>query len=129
MHVFNHPYNFLINKFDRHFALVFLVICYNKFDIRKEFLNIQASIECRFTMKRLRNMIITYSQMHLTGKYSQHFLPLPPYISFCHFPWLHLPPHITSAKPNCPEMGKIHFFCWRKNKVITKISKCLTERG
>ena len=28
----------------------------------KEFLDIQATIECRFTQKRVRNMIITYSQ-------------------------------------------------------------------
>ena len=32
MHIFNHPYNFLINKFDRHFSLILLVIYYKKFD-------------------------------------------------------------------------------------------------
>ena len=34
--------------------------------------NIQATIECGFTMKRVRNMIRTYSQMLRTDKYSQH---------------------------------------------------------
>ena len=38
----------------------------------KEFLDIQATIECGFTLKRVRDMIITYSQMHRTDKFSQH---------------------------------------------------------
>ena len=38
----------------------------------KEFLDIQATIECRFTLERVRDMIRTYSQMHRTEKYSQH---------------------------------------------------------
>ena len=38
----------------------------------KEFLDIQATIECGFTLKRERDMIKTYSQMHGTDKYSQH---------------------------------------------------------
>ena len=38
----------------------------------KDFLDIQATIECGFTLKRLRDMIRTYSQMHRTNKYSQH---------------------------------------------------------
>ena len=38
----------------------------------KEFLDIQATIECGFTLKRVRDMINTYSQMHRTDKYSQH---------------------------------------------------------
>ena len=38
----------------------------------KEFLDIQANMECRFTLKRVRDMIRTYSQMHCTDKYSQH---------------------------------------------------------
>ena len=38
----------------------------------KEFLDIQATIECGFTLKRVRGMIRTHSQMHRTGKYSQH---------------------------------------------------------
>ena len=29
-------------------------------------------IECGFTLKRVRDMIGTYNQMHRTGKYSQH---------------------------------------------------------
>ena len=33
---------------------------------------IQATIECGFTLKRVRDMIRTYSQMHRTEKYSQH---------------------------------------------------------
>ena len=37
-----------------------------------ELLDIQATIECRFYLKCVRDMIITYSQMHLTDKYSQH---------------------------------------------------------
>ena len=40
--------------------------------LSKEFLIIQASIECRFIMKRIRDMIRTYSQMHRTDKYSQY---------------------------------------------------------
>ena len=39
----------------------------------KGFLNIQATItECGFTLKHIRDMIRTYSQMHRTDKYSQH---------------------------------------------------------
>ena len=38
----------------------------------KEFLDIQATIECGFTLKRVHDMIRTYSQMHGTDKYSQH---------------------------------------------------------
>ena len=38
----------------------------------KEFLDIQATIECGFTLKRVRDMIKTYSQIHRTDKYSQH---------------------------------------------------------
>ena len=37
----------------------------------KDFLDIQATIECRFTLKLVRDMIITYSQMQRTDKYSQ----------------------------------------------------------
>ena len=37
----------------------------------KEFLDIQANIECRFTLKRVHDMIRTYSQMYRTDKYSQ----------------------------------------------------------
>ena len=38
----------------------------------KELLDIQATIECGFTLKRVRDMIRTYSQMHHADKYSQH---------------------------------------------------------
>ena len=38
----------------------------------KEFLDIQAIIECGFILKRVRDMIRTYSQMHRTDKYSKH---------------------------------------------------------
>ena len=38
----------------------------------KEFLDIQATVECRFTLKRIRDMVITYSQMYRTVKFSQH---------------------------------------------------------
>ena len=44
----------------------------------KEFLDIQATIECRFTLKRVRKVIRTYSQMHRTDKYSQHSLIIWP---------------------------------------------------
>ena len=43
----------------------------------KEFLHIQATIEFRFTLKCIGDMIITYSQMHCTGKYSQHRIIWP----------------------------------------------------
>ena len=39
---------------------------------RKKFFDIQATIECRFTLQRVRDMIRTYSQMHRTEKCSQH---------------------------------------------------------
>ena len=35
-------------------------------------IDIQATMECGFTLKRIRDMIRTYSQMHHTDKYSQH---------------------------------------------------------
>ena len=38
----------------------------------KEFFDIQATIGFRFTLKCVRGMIITCSQMHRTDKYSQH---------------------------------------------------------
>ena len=37
----------------------------------KESLNIEESIDCGFTLKRVRYMITTHSQMHRTDKYSQ----------------------------------------------------------
>ena len=37
----------------------------------KEFLDIQATIEYRFTVNRISDMIIIYNQMHHTDKYSQ----------------------------------------------------------
>ena len=44
----------------------------------KEFRDIQATIECGFTLKRVRDMIRTYSQMHRTDKYSQHSSTIGP---------------------------------------------------
>ena len=38
----------------------------------KEFLHIQATAECGFTVKHARGMIITYSQMHRTNEFSHH---------------------------------------------------------
>ena len=38
----------------------------------KEFPDIQATIECRFTQKCVHEMLITYSQIHHTNKYSQY---------------------------------------------------------
>ena len=38
----------------------------------KEFLGIHATIQCRFTLKLVCDMIITYSQMDGTDNYSQH---------------------------------------------------------
>ena len=35
-------------------------------------LTFRKTTECRFTLKLVRDMIITYSQMHRTDKYSQH---------------------------------------------------------
>ena len=37
----------------------------------KEFLNIQATVECIFTLKIVNDMTITYNQLHRTDKYSQ----------------------------------------------------------
>ena len=39
--------------------------------LRKEFLDIHATVECGFTLKRVRDMTRTYSQVHRTDKYSQ----------------------------------------------------------
>ena len=38
----------------------------------KEFLDIQATVECGFTLTLVHDMIKTYNQMHRTDKYSQH---------------------------------------------------------
>ena len=38
----------------------------------KEFLDIQMTIECGLALNHMRDIIRTYSQMHRTGKYSQH---------------------------------------------------------
>ena len=38
----------------------------------KEFFDIQATIECGLTLKRVRDMARTYSQMHPTDKHSDH---------------------------------------------------------
>ena len=38
----------------------------------KEFLDIQATIKCGFTLKHVRDMSRTYSQMHHAGKYSEY---------------------------------------------------------
>ena len=35
-------------------------------------LDIQATVECGFTLKCIRDMTRTYSQMHHTDKYSEH---------------------------------------------------------
>ena len=37
----------------------------------KEFLDIQATRECVFTLKRVGDMTRAYSQMHCTDKYSE----------------------------------------------------------
>ena len=49
-----------------------LLLIYFAHASSKEFLDIQAIIECGFTLKRVRDMIKTYSQMHRTDKYSEH---------------------------------------------------------
>ena len=36
------------------------------------FMTFRQTIECRFTLKLVRDLIITYSQMHRTDKYSKH---------------------------------------------------------
>ena len=38
----------------------------------KEFLDIQATAECGFTLKRVCDMTRTYGQMHCTDKYLEH---------------------------------------------------------
>ena len=38
----------------------------------KEFLDIQVTVECGFTLKLVRDMIKTFNQMHRTDKYSQN---------------------------------------------------------
>ena len=40
----------------------------------KEFPDIQETVKCGFTLKRVRDMARTYSQMHSTDKYSEHSL-------------------------------------------------------
>ena len=46
--------------------------------LSKEFVDIQATIECGFTLKCVCDMIRTYSQMHCTDKYWQHSLIIWP---------------------------------------------------
>ena len=43
-----------------------------------EFLDIQAIVECGFTLKRVRDMTRTYSVMHHTDKDSEHSLIISP---------------------------------------------------
>ena len=38
----------------------------------KEFLDIQGTIKCGFTLKCVRDMTRTHSQMHRTDKYSEY---------------------------------------------------------
>ena len=40
--------------------------------LSRDFLDIQGTIECGFTLKRVHDMTRTYSQMHRTDKYSEH---------------------------------------------------------
>ena len=40
--------------------------------LSKGFLDIQATVECGLTQKRLREMMRTYNQMHRTDKNLQH---------------------------------------------------------
>ena len=40
--------------------------------LSKEFLDIQATIECGFTLKHVCDLTRTYSQMHCTDKYSEN---------------------------------------------------------
>ena len=51
----------------------------------KEFLDIQATIDCGFTVKRVRDMIRTYSLMYLIYKLNQlnHLASLTKWLSFC----------------------------------------------
>ena len=52
----------------------------------KDFLNIQATIECEFTLKQVRGMVRTYSQIHRTDKYStqlNHLASLVKWLSVC----------------------------------------------
>ena len=44
----------------------------------KEFLDIQATIECGFTLKHVRDMTRRYSQMHRTYKYTELVLGSSP---------------------------------------------------
>ena len=39
---------------------------------RKEFLVVQATMECGFSLKRVRHIVRTYPQMNRTDKYSRH---------------------------------------------------------
>ena len=83
----------------------------------EESLDIQATIECGFTLKRVRDMIKTYSEMHRTDKYSKHtqlnhLASLAEWLSvriFCFFFYLgFLSQPITNHRP-AGEGGR-HFF-------------------
>ena len=52
------------------------------FCFEQGFLDIEATIECGFTLKNVRDMIGTYCQMDLTDEYSQHISIIRPV-------WLH----------------------------------------
>ena len=57
---------------------VFLWISNSTSVLSKEFLDIQVTIECGFTLKCVCDMIRTYSQMHHTDEHSQHNLVILP---------------------------------------------------
>ena len=75
--------------------MTYIIICvYMEYLSLKYFLcqgtpyskNIQATIECGFTLKHLRSMIKTYNQMHLTHTYStqlNHLASLAKWLNVC----------------------------------------------
>ena len=91
----------------------------------KEFLDIQATIECGFTLKRVCDMIRTYSQMHRTDKYSQYSSVIWPV-------WLNIPTVLENLQIG-PNNWKTSKACKKnptKSKKIVKHSSkpCSIEK-
>ena len=70
-----------LTKLDKWLSCVWSSYLYGAFDsmflsfhsgIWLYLLHIQETIECRFTLRHVRDMTRSYSQMHRTDKYSQH---------------------------------------------------------
>ena len=86
--------------------------------LTKELLDIQAIVECRFTLKRIHDMIITYSQMDRTDKYQQRSLIINASLAkllsvhlWINWLWVRIMLLSLNAKF---DLGDCHFLSWYK---------------